>query len=410
MGWAVPKITVYLTYYLLAFLPYLAAVCLVLLRRASSKAPLAAILSVSVALRLPHLPGWTPISTDIYRYRWDGKMQHYGLVPYLYAPDDPKLRRYRDKFWRRINNKHVRTIYPPASELLFWLCYKLDRRSALPFKASFLLFDLLSIGAVLALLKRLGLPAERCLIYAWNPLVIDAFAVNAHQDSLGIFGMLLALNFAMRRRAEGAGLSLCLSVMSKGAPILLLPAFVRRAGWRLLPWFALGTALFLAPYANAGLKLKGGLGAFTSCWHRNACLYDLLCLALRPLPKEVTLARSIAAAVVLYIALFFAPKISDTDRGLVRATFWTVGALLLLSPAVFPWYLCWIVPLLCVRPLWGWILLTALVSICYATYAASPLHEAYYGLILLEYLPAFSLMLWEVRGELKRLLLQPIEF
>ncbi|HIE08696.1 MAG TPA: hypothetical protein EYP65_02475, partial [Armatimonadetes bacterium] len=104
MGWAVPQITLYLTFYLLAFLPYLAAVCLILLSR-PSKASLLAIAVVSLALRLPHLPGWTPISTDIYRYRWDGKVQHYGVIPYLYAPSDPELKRYRDRLWKRINNK-----------------------------------------------------------------------------------------------------------------------------------------------------------------------------------------------------------------------------------------------------------------------------------------------------------------
>lgn len=409
MGWAVPQITVYLTFYLLAFLPYLAAICLVLLRK-PHKASLPIIIAISLALRLPHLSGWAPISTDIYRYRWDGKMQHYGLIPYLYAPDAPELERYRDRLWKRINNKHVKTIYPPASETLFWLCYKLDPKSALPFKASFLLFDLLSIGAIIGLLRRLGLPAERCLIYAWSPLVIDAFAINAHQDSLGIFGMLLALNFSLQGRNCGAGLSLCLSVMSKGAPILLLPAFVKRSGWRLLLWLALGIVLFLAPYAGAGARITGGLGAFTSHWHKNAGLYDLLMLALRPLPKEDVLARSIAGAIVLYIAFFFAPKISGSDRGLLRATFWIIGAFLLLSPAVFPWYLCWLLPLLCFRLLWGWLLLTALVGICYVTYAASPLHQAYYGLMVLEYLPVFSLMLWEVRRDLRRLLLQPIKF
>jgi len=294
--------------------------------------------------------------------------------------------------------------------LLFWLCYKLDHRSALPFKASFVLFDLLSIAVLARLLRRLSLPPQRCLIYAWNPLVIDAFAINAHQDSLGILGMLLALNFAMGGKPAPAGLSLCLSVMSKGAPVLLLPAFVKRAGLKVLPWLALGALILVAPYVKGGVGLVGGLGAFTSYWHRNASLYDLLCLLLRPFPKEVTLARSIAAAVVLYIAFFLAPKMAGTDRGLIRASFWTIGALLLLSPALFPWYLCWLVPLLCVRVLWGWLLLTALVGICYATYATSPLSEAYYGLMVLEYLPSFSLMLWEVRRGLRRSLLQPVKF
>ncbi len=407
MGWAVPKAPLYLTFYLLAFLPYFGAICLVL-AKSRSKGALVVILLFAVAFRLVGISKWPPMSTDVYRYHWDGKVQSHGIIPYLYAPNDERLRHLRDRLWKRINNKHVKTIYPPASELLFLACYKADPDDVLPFKFAFVFFDLLAIATVLGLLRKLGLPLERCLIYAWSPLTVDAFALNAHQDSLGIFAFLLALNFAVRGRAEFAGLALSLSAMSKGVPALLLPAIVRRAGWGAVGWFVFGVLFFLAPYVKGGTQLAGGLGPFTACWHHNSGLYDLLWLILRPLPKETVVARSLVASSVFCLAFFFAPRVSRDDRNLLRACFWILAVLILLSPAVFPWYLCWLVPFLCIRPRWGWLSLTALVSLCYALYPASPLSSAYIPLVLVEYLLPLSLLLWEERETVKRKLLEPI--
>jgi len=38
-------------------------------------------------MRLPLLPGW-PVSTDMFRYVWDGRVQGAGINPYLYVPAD----------------------------------------------------------------------------------------------------------------------------------------------------------------------------------------------------------------------------------------------------------------------------------------------------------------------------------
>ena len=36
------------------------------------------------------LPG-TPVSTDLFRYVWDGRVQAAGINPYLYIPNDAAL-------------------------------------------------------------------------------------------------------------------------------------------------------------------------------------------------------------------------------------------------------------------------------------------------------------------------------
>ena len=36
------------------------------------------------------------LSTDMYRYVWDGRVQQHGINPYLYAPSSEQLRSLRD--------------------------------------------------------------------------------------------------------------------------------------------------------------------------------------------------------------------------------------------------------------------------------------------------------------------------
>ncbi len=81
---------------------------------------LVAILVVGVVMRLLLFPGW-PVSTDIYRYVWDGRVQGAGINPYLHLPADSALSGLRDDaVYPYINRAdYAPTIYPPASQIVF---------------------------------------------------------------------------------------------------------------------------------------------------------------------------------------------------------------------------------------------------------------------------------------------------
>jgi len=50
------------------------------------------------------------LSTDIYRYIWDGRLQGAGINPYLYVPVDPRLARLRDdSIYPNINRREICT-------------------------------------------------------------------------------------------------------------------------------------------------------------------------------------------------------------------------------------------------------------------------------------------------------------
>jgi alpha-1,6-mannosyltransferase len=61
------------------------------------------------------------LSTDIYRYIWDGRVQGAEINPYLYLPVDPRLAALRDdSIYPNINRRaYAHTIYPPVAQIVF---------------------------------------------------------------------------------------------------------------------------------------------------------------------------------------------------------------------------------------------------------------------------------------------------
>ena len=134
------------------------------------------------------------LSTDIYRYIWDGRVQAAGINPYLYLPVDPRLAKLCDEaIYPNINRKeYAHTIYPPVAQLFFFALTRITQ-SVTGFKACLVVIDLITVGLVAAALRAVGQPAERVIAYAWHPLPIVEFGASGHIDALMICFIALAL-------------------------------------------------------------------------------------------------------------------------------------------------------------------------------------------------------------------------
>lgn len=242
---------------------YFASVRLVL------RAPLPAsalwwVLGLAALTRLVFLPSEPLLSSDIYRYVWDGQVQGAGINPYRYVPVDPALAHLRDpEVYPRINRAdYARTIYPPAAQIVFAAVGQATA-SVTGMKAAMLGFEAVGILCLLRILSLVGLPRERILIYAWNPLPLWSFACDGHVDAIAVGFVGLALLARTRRRDGWAGALLALATLAKFLPIVVAPAFLRGGSlWRPA---AIGTgvlaALYLV-YASAGEHVLGFLGAY----------------------------------------------------------------------------------------------------------------------------------------------------
>ena len=137
---------------------------------------------------------------------------------------------------------------------------------------------------------------------------------------------------------------------------MALPALLRRRRRAAALLLLLVPALLYLPYASAGAALSEGLGEYAARWRFNAALFRLLA------PLGPGAARWIAAVLVAAVALGAAARRWTVERAL----FWTLGAALLLSPTIHPWYALWILPFAALRRSLPWVAWTGLLFAAYA--------------------------------------------
>jgi len=211
----------------LAVLVYFSAVRLVL-SRVQRRRAIWLVLGVAVIMRAVLITNPLLLSSDIYRYVWDGRVQAAGINPYRYIPVDPALTALRDRaIYPNINRRtYARTIYPPAAEVVFAIVGRISQ-TVIAVKLAMLAFEVVAVLCLLRLLSLTRLPPERVLIYAWNPLVLWSFACDGHVDAIAVGLLAVALVCRAERRFGAAGAFLAGAVLTKFLPIVVAPAFLR---------------------------------------------------------------------------------------------------------------------------------------------------------------------------------------
>lgn len=242
---------------------YFGAVWLIL-RMPPSRPALLMVIGVAVLLRAAFLPAPPLLSSDIYRYIWDGRVQAAGINPYRYVPADLALEGLRDpEIYPKVNRAtYARTIYPPAAQMVFAIVGQLTG-SVAGMKLAMLGFEAVAMLALMQALRLLGLPRERILIYAWNPLPLWSFACDGHVDAIAVGFIGLALWSRARHRDGLAGALLALATLTKFLPAVIAPAFVRNGRlWRPALIGAAVIALCYGVYASVGREVLGFLGSY----------------------------------------------------------------------------------------------------------------------------------------------------
>lgn len=316
--------------------------------------------TMAVAARLAVL-GMHP-GDDVWRYLWEGMIQHHGFNPYVTPPDAPALEGLRTAWWPKINHSDWAAIYPPGAEALFRL---LTTGGASVWTFRFL-FALLDLGTVFLLLRMHVGPARYrdTAWYAWCPLVAVMLVGAVHFDCVMVFLMTAAL-WALHRANPMdrqppsiswllvCGLALGAAIAVKMIPILLLPLLalhLRARAAALLPGLALPVLLAVL-YHFPEAPVFGNLATFTGVARTN----DLFWWAVDPLipnPEGRNTAYLIGlAAYVLVVSWIFRSRWR-------RGALWVIGGTLVLSPILHPWYLTWVLPLAAWRRAYAWFILS----------------------------------------------------
>ena len=342
----------------LEILPYALAVVVVLRSRCldavTTRRAVIAILVVAAVLRAMVVT-ILPVSTDINRYIWDGRVQAAGINPYKYIPADPALAGLRDDdIYPEINRKeYARTIYPPFAQMVFFLVTRVSE-TLNAIKLAMMLFDAVAIWALLRLLRRRRLPPTRILLYAWHPLPIWQFSGDGHVDAIAVAGMCLALLAADAKRPILAGIALGAATLTKFSPVVIGPALYRR--WDLkLPLAGLLTLVVLyLPYLGAGSTLFGFLSGYSveEGYRDGSGLFPWILLKhlVPDLPQGALAFYGPAAALIMgTLALLIAIRRRRDDVDLEGALVLVTAFTFLTSPH-YMWYMTWLVPFVCLVP------------------------------------------------------------
>jgi alpha-1,6-mannosyltransferase len=330
---------------LVAGCAYVAALVLVS-RGPGSRRLLLVCLLLGAAWRVALLASAPLVSDDVYRYVWDGRVQRFGVNPYETAPDDPAVRDLHTDLTRRIDptSAELPTIYPPAAELFFRLVTTVHE-SVMAMVAAVLLCDALTIFVLWRWLVAMGRDPWWVIAYAWHPLVALEGAGAGHIDVVGTLLVVTAAYALTQRRTFLASAALALSVAVKFLPVVLVPLLWRRVRPR---DFVMGlgvVVLLYVPFTSlvAGLPV-GSLGTYAAQWRFNGPLFAIL----QPwLGTAGVLALATTCGFALAAVARARLGVSDP-----AAWAWPMAAVLLLMPAVYPWYLVWMTPFLTTRLTW----------------------------------------------------------
>jgi alpha-1,6-mannosyltransferase len=454
-----PQVTAFLTSYLIAAAAYFIAV----VRLDRDKLALGFIWGFAILFRILFLMTEQSLSDDVYRFIWDGNLLNQGINPSALAVNSPLLNNIENPFRELVNHDWMASPYLPAAQLLFLSVTSLVPGSVLAFQISSVILDLMIGWLVFDSLRRLSISPLGVLIYLWNPLIISEFANGAHVvDAWMIFLVMLAFWLMLQashtpQRATllnlGTILAMAGATLTKGLPMLLVPIFLRRWRWKLLLYvgiiisaltvFALGAGWGIIGAQN-GTGVFGAMKIYMSWWNFNSSVYHWLEAALSgyrtpgAVPIEaagqtlIIVARLLTASAIILISLltgWWAWRIDSSQRAnyltrtlyLFRLSVIPIGAYLLLTHTVHPWYIGFIIPLLpfllprkneasgVSRFIWPWLYLSIAISLSYITYI-DPHNLREYGIVRwVEYLPVFILLIWAIWPWLSRFLISIFE-
>ena len=172
-------------------------------RLGSSRRVVLGIAVIAVLMRIPVVLSPPYLSTDVYRYVWDGRVIAAGVNAYRYVPADPHLEALRDtEIFPNINRADSAvTIYPPFAEVIFLTVTRVSE-SLTAMKAAMVGFELITFVLLVSLLAAESLPTGRVAVYAWHPLVLWEFAGSGHIDA-ALIALVMAALWAARRGGNG---------------------------------------------------------------------------------------------------------------------------------------------------------------------------------------------------------------
>jgi hypothetical protein len=272
---------------------------------------------------------------DVHRYVWDGRLQRLGYNPYLVVPSDPAAKALHTSETRSLNNPDLPSPYPAGAQLFFRAVTAIQE-STFALKIAFVICEFAIAFVLLDVLRYSRQGTHLVLVYAWSPLLAIEVAGNGHIDIVGALLLLVSAAALGRRWRATAAVGFGLAVAVKLLPIVLLPLYWKRVRIRDAALAAAVVGLLYVPFLHHGRIPIGSLGTYVHNWRFNGPVFAMLDQVAPPqlLAGLAVLAGLVTAAWQRNVAPEWSPDIFA----------WPMAVSLLCAPAVFPWYLVWLLP------------------------------------------------------------------
>jgi alpha-1,6-mannosyltransferase len=201
------------------------------------------------------------------------------------------------------------------------------------------------------------------MLYAWNPLVLTMIAGSGHIDALVAATIAATAYFVVRKNREMAAICFALSVLGKIAPIILIFLMMKRLHWKGTLLAVLVLIGMYLPYSSGGVAWRS-LFFFAYTWQFNSGWFHLMERLMSFLSSDPSYAaRIISGVIILALAIRLALRDKGSVESFLSAAATTLGASVVLSPTIMPWYVVGLLPLAVISKQRIWIYFSALVCL-----------------------------------------------
>ena len=369
---------------------------------------------LAVLFRLLFLVAIPNLSQDFYRFVWDGRLILEGLNPYLHTPNElmessiglfPQMNTLYEGMGA-LSAKHYSN-YPPVHQMPFIIAAFISKHSIL---GSIVVLRLILISADLGilvfgkkLLKKLNKPTRTMYWFILNPLVIIELTGNLHFEGLMLCLFIMSLYFIHSKKLHMAAVVMALSIAVKLVPVLSLPLFLNKLGWKKsVLFYSVTAAVFIIlfiPFFSFGLleNFSATIGLWFSNFEFNASVYYFLKGTLENI-NGVSVINSmgiiVACVVTLQTSYLLLKKKKETGQ-IILMILWILSGYYFISTTVHPWYIISLL-LLSVFTNYKFVLVWSYTLILsYIAYNEFSVEECN-SILIIEYTPVILMLGWEL--------------
>ena len=369
---------------------------------------------LAVLFRLLFLLAIPNLTQDFYRFVWDGRLILEGLNPYLHTPNElmessiglfPQMNTLYEGMGA-LSAKHYSN-YPPVHQMPFIIAAFISKHSIL---GSIVVLRLILISADLGilvfgkkLLKKLNKPTRTMYWFILNPLVIIELTGNLHFEGLMLCLFIMSLYFIHSKKWHIAAVVMALSIAVKLVPVLSLPLFLNKLGWKKsVLFYSVTAAVFIIlfiPFFSFGLleNFSATIGLWFSNFEFNASVYYFLKGTLENI-NGVSVINSmgiiVACVVTLQTSYLLLKKKKETSQ-IILMILWILSGYYFISTTVHPWYIISLL-LLSVFTNYKFVLVWSYTLILsYIAYNEFSVEECN-SILIIEYTPVILMLGWEL--------------